>query len=72
MADYIVPVAYDTIEERLKAMDRDGFIYFPQLIKQDEVEQLRSHMEALEGMPESFDQDGTQDLNTVEKGILIS
>ena len=68
MADYIVPVAYDTIEGRLKAMDRDGFVYFPQLIKQDEVEQLRSHMEALEGMPESFDQDSTQDLNTGRYG----
>ena len=68
MTDYIVPVGYDTLDERLEAMDRDGFVYFPQLIKKDEIEQLRSHMEALEGVPESFDQDSTQFLNTDRYG----
>ena len=41
MADYIVPVAYDTIDERLKAMDRDGFVYFPNYLSPDEVAELR-------------------------------
>ena len=41
MTDYIVPVGYDTLDERLEAMDRDGFVYFPQLIKKDEIEQLK-------------------------------
>ena len=63
-----MPVGYDTLDERLEAMDRDGFVYFPQLIKKDEIEQLRSHMEALEGVPESFDQDSTQFLNTDRYG----
>jgi len=27
MTDYIVPVGYDTLYERLQVMDRDGFVY---------------------------------------------
>ena len=68
MKEYIIPVSYDSLEERIEAMDRDGFVYFPQLIQKDEVEQLRSHMEALEGIEESFDQDSTQELNTHRHG----
>ena len=57
MAEALELVAYPDLESRIEAMERDGFAYFPKLLDDNEIRELRSHMEALTGNPESYDRD---------------
>ncbi|MAF08947.1 dioxygenase [Candidatus Poribacteria bacterium] len=47
--------AYDTLEGRVRAIEEDGFAYFPAALSADEVSALRDAMRRLEPIPESFD-----------------
>ena len=47
--------AYDTLEERVRAVRDDGFAYFPGALSAEEVATLRETMDGLTAIPESFD-----------------
>lgn len=47
--------AYDTLEEQVRAVEDDGFAYFPAALEGDEVAELRGTMDRLTANPESFD-----------------
>lgn len=55
MAEALDLVAYQTLEEQVEAMYRDGFAYLPGVLNADEVEELKVQMDALTPNPESFD-----------------
>ena len=55
MADAIRLVPQPDLESRVKAMHRDGFVYFPSVINPAEVAELRSEMDRLEEIPEYMD-----------------
>lgn len=46
---------YDTLEDQVEALYRDGYVYLPGVLSPDEVHQLRERMDALTAIPESFD-----------------
>mgnify|MGYP003962478049 CR=1 FL=1 len=48
-------VAYETLEERARAIQEDGFAYFPAALSAAEVATLRDTMDGLTAIPESFD-----------------
>ncbi|MBT5536303.1 dioxygenase, partial [Candidatus Poribacteria bacterium] len=58
--------AYDTPEERVRAIEEDGFAYFPAALDADEVATLRSVMSGLQPISESFDRYHTAE----ERGFL--
>lgn len=55
MADALRLVLQPDLESRVKAMHRDGFVYFPSVINPAEVAELRSEMDRLEEIPEYMD-----------------
>ena len=55
MADALRLVPQPDLESRVKAMHRDGFVYFPSVINPAEVAELRSEMDRLEEIPEYMD-----------------
>ncbi|MEO2003192.1 MAG: phytanoyl-CoA dioxygenase family protein, partial [Candidatus Poribacteria bacterium] len=58
--------AYDTLDERVRAIEDDGFAYFPAALKADAVATLREAMGRLTAIPESFDRYHTAE----ESGFL--
>ena len=48
-------IAYETLEERVEALYRDGYVYLPGILSVDTVSELRSQMDDLTAIPESFD-----------------
>lgn len=48
-------VAHDTLEDRVEALYRDGYVYLPGVLSPEEVAELREQMDALTPIPESFD-----------------
>ncbi len=55
MAESLPLAAYDTLEERVEALYRDGYVYLPGILPADAVNELRIHMDDLTAIPESFD-----------------
>ncbi|MEM7536785.1 MAG: phytanoyl-CoA dioxygenase family protein [Chloroflexota bacterium] len=55
MSDAVKLVAYDTVEAQLEAMERDGFVYFPNFLNADEVAELRTAAQDLPPIAENFD-----------------
>ena len=50
---------YDNLEQQTEAMERDGFVYFPQILTSDEVAELRQLSVQLEPSTEALDTDLT-------------
>ena len=48
-------VAYETLDERVEALYRDGYVYHPSVLSANEVTALRHQMDQLTAIPESFD-----------------
>ena len=48
-------VVYDELEQQAEAMERDGFVYFPNLLSPDEVAELRRLSVQLEPSAEALD-----------------
>lgn len=63
MAKALSLVAYKDLESQVEAIERDGYVYFPQVLDADEIVILRETMDQLPAIPESHDRD-----ETVEKG----
>ena len=55
MADALRLVPQPDLTSRVRAIQDDGFVYFPSVISSDEVAELRSAMDRLEEIPEYFD-----------------
>lgn len=55
MADVLRLISQPDLTSRVKAIQDDGFIYFPSVISTDEVAELRSAMDRLEEIPEYMD-----------------
>lgn len=55
MADGLKLVARETLEQRVEALEQDGYVYFPGALTDDEVVELRDAMDRLEARPEEFD-----------------
>lgn len=51
--------SFDTLEEQVESLERDGFAYFPGYLSQDEVRMLREAMDDTPTQPEYFDRDST-------------
>ena len=45
-------VAYPDLESRVDAIERDGYVYFPDQMRRDEVAEMRETMDRLEANPE--------------------
>ncbi len=48
-------VVYDTLENQIEALYRDGYVYLPSVLSSGETADLRAQMDALTALPESFD-----------------
>jgi len=55
VAEGLKLVARETLEQRVEALEQDGYVYFPGVITADEVVELRDAMDRLEARPEEFD-----------------
>ena len=67
MADVLPLVAYPDLEGRVKAIEEDGFVYFPGVLNAEEIAELRDAMDRLTQLPESFDRH-----NTPENGGFLN
>lgn len=54
-------IAYSDLASRVAAVQRDGYVYLPQVLDRDQVAELRTHMGRLEPLRESFDGNTTAD-----------
>ena len=59
MAKALSLVAYNDLESQVEALERDGYVYFPNVLDTDEIAELRATMERLQAIPESHDRDET-------------
>ena len=59
MADALPLVIYTDLEQQVEAMERDGYVYFPSVLAEDEIVELRDQSEQLEAVPEALDTDLT-------------
>ena len=59
MADVLPLIAYPDLESRVKAVEEDGFVYFPRVLNAEEITELRDAMDRLTQIPESFDKYST-------------
>ncbi len=57
MATALPLVAYSNLKEQVEAMNRDGYVYFPNVLSDDEIAELRDLSEQLEPSAEAFDID---------------
>lgn len=55
MAEPLPLVAYETLEDQLEALYRDGYAYLPNVLNAEEVVELRAQMDLLTPRPESYD-----------------
>ena len=67
MADVLPLVAYPDLEGRVRAIEEDGFVYFPGVLNAAEIAELRDAMDRLTQIPESFDRH-----NTPENGGFLN
>ena len=59
MAKALSLVAYNDLESRVEALERDGYVYFPNVLDAEEVAELRATMDRLETIPECLDRHQT-------------
>ncbi len=59
MAKALPLVASPELESQVKAIENEGFVYFPGVIKSTEIAELRAAMDRLTAISESFDRHGT-------------
>ncbi|MBT3604228.1 MAG: dioxygenase [Candidatus Latescibacteria bacterium] len=55
MAEPLPLVAYETLEDQLEALYRDGYAYLPNVLNTEAVAELREQMDIVEPRSESFD-----------------
>ena len=55
MAESIPLIEYHDLESQVKAMERDGYAYFPNVLNADEIAELKAGLDALEPIEENFD-----------------
>ena len=55
MAKALSLVAHDDLESQVEALERDGYVYFPNVLNAEEVAELRATMDRLEAIPECLD-----------------
>lgn len=55
--------AYETLDERVEALYRDGYVYLPNVLSAEAVKELRRNMDSLTAIPESFDTHSAADEN---------
>ena len=48
-------VAYNDLESQVEALERDGYVYFPNVLNAEEIAELRAMMDRLETIPECLD-----------------
>ena len=48
-------VEYHDLESQVKAVERDGYAYFPNVLKAEEIAELKAGLDALEPIEENFD-----------------
>ena len=48
-------VARETLEQRIEALEQDGYVYFPGALSEGEIVELRTAMDRLEARPHEFD-----------------
>ena len=53
-------VEHPDVESQVDALRRDGYVYFPGVLDDGEIADLRAAMDRLDARPESFDRDGTE------------
>ncbi len=51
--------SYDTLAERVKSVERDGYAFFPSYLDAEEVQALRTAMDEAVTVPEHFDRNTT-------------
>ena len=59
MAKVLSLVAYNDLENQVEALERDGYVYFPNVLDTEEVAELRATMDRLETIPECLDRHQT-------------
>ena len=52
-------VIYDKLEQQIEAMEREGFVYFPNILSPNEVDELRRLSIELEPSADALDTDLT-------------
>ena len=52
-------VAYNDLESQVEALERDGYVYFPNVLNAEEIAELRAMMDRLETIPECLDRHQT-------------
>ena len=70
MAKALSLVAHNDLESQVEALERDGYVYFPNVLNTEEVAELRDTMDRLETIPECLDrhqtpQNGDKFLNKI-------
>lgn len=55
MRDALELIAYPTDPERVRALEEDGFVYLPGVLRPEQVVATRAHMAALQPDPAAFD-----------------
>ena len=48
-------VAYQHSQEQIEAVERDGFVYLPNVLNDEEIETLKQLMSDLEAVPQNLD-----------------
>ena len=59
MAKALSLVAHNDLENQVEALERDGYVYFPNVLNAEEVAELRATMDRLEAIPECLDRHQT-------------
>ena len=59
MAKALSLIAYNDLESQVEALERDGYVYFPNVLNAEEVAELRATMDRLETIPECLDRHQT-------------
>jgi len=55
MAESLSLTAYKTLEEQVQALERDGYVYLPGVLAQNEISTMRESMDRLEARQDYFD-----------------
>jgi ectoine hydroxylase-related dioxygenase (phytanoyl-CoA dioxygenase family) len=55
MAHSISLVSYENLDEQVEALERDGYVYLPGVLSQEEIDSLCASMDKLEALPDQFD-----------------
>ena len=64
MFDALPLIAYPDLPSRVAALERDGYVYLPAVLNAGEIAAMRSRMDALEALPESYDRHHTPETHS--------